>query len=45
MQGGGRRGLRKIASGQSVWQGMNYYDDKKVLSWKVTGNESYAGYL
>lgn len=36
-------GLLEIASGQSVWRGMDYYDDKKVLSWKVTGDESYDG--
>lgn len=45
MQGGRRMGLLEIASGQSVWRGMDYYDDKKVLSWKVTGDEFYAGYL
>ncbi len=36
-------GLLEIASGQSVWRGMDYYDDKKVLSWKVTGDESHDG--
>lgn len=29
-------GLLEIASGQSVWRGMDYYDDKKVLSWKCS---------
>lgn len=36
-------GLIEIASGKSVWRGMDYYNDKKVISWEKTGDETYRG--
>ena len=36
-------GLIEIASGKSVWRGMDYYNDKKVISWEKTGDETYSG--
>ena len=27
-------GLIEVASGNSVWRGLDYYNDKKVESWK-----------
>jgi hypothetical protein len=36
-------GLIEIASGNSVWRGMDYYNDKKVVSWEKTGPETYRG--
>lgn len=36
-------GLIEIASGKSVWRGMDYYDNKKVISWEKTGAETYSG--
>jgi uncharacterized Zn finger protein len=36
-------GLIDIASGNSVWRGMDYYNDKKVVSWEKTGPETYSG--
>lgn len=35
--------LLELASGNSVWQGMDYYNDKKVISWEKTGSEKYDG--
>lgn len=36
-------GLIEIASGNSVWRGMDYYQDKKVCSWDKSGDETYDG--
>jgi uncharacterized Zn finger protein len=36
-------GLIEIASGNSVWRGMDYYKEKKVVSWEKTGPETYSG--
>lgn len=36
-------GLIDIASGNSVWRGMDYYKDKKVVSWEKTGPATYSG--
>ena len=36
-------GLIEIASGNSVWRGMDYYENKKVLSWDKSGNDTYDG--
>mgnify|MGYP005880127153 FL=1 len=36
-------GLIELASGNSVWRGMDYYKNKKVRSWKKTGEETYDG--
>lgn len=30
-------GLIEVASGNSVWRGMDYYNDKRVKSWKNAG--------
>lgn len=36
-------GLIEIASGNSVWRGMDYYNAKKVISWDKTGAFIYRG--
>ena len=36
-------GLIEIASGNSVWRGMDYYENKKVVSWKKTDEHTYSG--
>lgn len=36
-------GLIEVASGNSVWRGMDYYDRKKVISWEKEGTDSYNG--
>ena len=36
-------GLIEIASGNSIWRGMEYYNEKKVVSWEKTGPDSYSG--
>lgn len=36
-------GLIDIASGQSVWRGLDYYERKKVISWEKTGTSTYKG--
>lgn len=36
-------GLIEIASGNSVWRGMDYYENKKVVSWEQTGTDTYDG--
>lgn len=36
-------GLIEIASGKSVWRGMDYYENKKVVSWKSSGTGTYEG--
>ena len=36
-------GLIELARAQSVWRGLDYYEEKKVLDWKETGFEQYDG--
>ena len=36
-------GLVEIASNNSVWRGMEYYEDKKVIAWEKTGEHTYDG--
>ncbi len=36
-------GLIDVASGNSVWRGMDYYENKKVISWEQTGEYTYDG--
>ena len=36
-------GLIEIASGDSVWRGMDYYENHKVVSWKKSGDSTYEG--
>lgn len=36
-------GLIELASGNSVWRGMDYYNNKKVISWEKTSPEHYDG--
>lgn len=36
-------GLIDLASSNSVWRGMDYYDAKKVISWEKTGLDTYDG--
>lgn len=36
-------GLIETASGNSIWRGMDYYNDKKVLSWEKNSTEAYDG--
>lgn len=36
-------GLIEMASGKSVWRGMDYYNNRKVISWEKTGAEAYSG--
>lgn len=36
-------GLIELASGKSVWRGMDYYNEKKVISWEKTGDFTYDG--
>ena len=36
-------GLIEIASGNSVWRGMDYYENHKVVSWNKSGNSTYEG--
>lgn len=36
-------GLIEIASSKSVWRGMDYYENKKVVSWKQSGDNTYDG--
>ena len=36
-------GLIEIASGNSVWRGMDYYENHKVVSWNKSGNSTYKG--
>lgn len=38
-----KMGLIEIASGNSVWRGMDYYENKKVYSWNKTGADTYDG--
>lgn len=36
-------GLIEIASNNSVWRGMDYYNNKKVISWKTLKKGIYEG--
>lgn len=36
-------GLIEVASVRSVWRGMDYYEHKKVKSWKSVGDGVYDG--
>ena len=36
-------GLIEVASSESVWRGMDYYNEKRVLGWEETGYEQYDG--
>lgn len=36
-------GLIEVASSNSVWRGMDYYNDKKVKSWECVGQGIYDG--
>lgn len=36
-------GLIEMASGNSVWRGMDYYNEKMVRSWEKTGADTYDG--
>lgn len=36
-------GLIEIASAKSVWRGMDYYNNKKVTSWKASETGIYEG--
>lgn len=36
-------GLIDIASGKSVWRGLDYYERKKVISWEKAGTSIYKG--
>ena len=36
-------GLIEVASGSSVWRGMDYYNNKKVESWKEVEQGIYNG--
>ena len=36
-------GLIETASGNSVWRGMDYYENKKVESWKKINEDIYDG--
>ena len=36
-------GLIELASGNSIWRGIDYYNEKKVISWEKTGPNSYSG--
>lgn len=38
-------GLIEIASGKSVWRGMDYYNNKKVVSWDSPEAGVYDGWL
>ncbi len=36
-------GLVELASNNSVWRGMDYYNNKKVVSWKTVESGIYEG--
>lgn len=36
-------GLIEVANANSVWRGMEYYENKKVRSWERSGKETYEG--
>ena len=35
--------LLDLASGNSVWRGLDYYEEKKVKDWKQIGQDLYSG--
>ena len=36
-------GLIELASGNSVWRGMDYYEAKRVMTWVKSGQYIYDG--
>ncbi len=36
-------GFIDVASGKSIWRGLDYYENKKVISWHKTGKYTYEG--
>ena len=36
-------GMIELASGASVWRGLDYFEEKKVLDWKETDVAQYDG--
>lgn len=36
-------GLIEMASGNSIWRGMDYYKNKKVIAWEKSGTDTYDG--
>lgn len=36
-------GLIELASGKSIWRGLDYYNDKKVISWSIPKEGIYEG--
>ena len=38
-------GLIEIASNNSFWRGVDYYNNKKVLSWEKCGEDCYKGFV
>lgn len=36
-------GLIELASGNSIWRGIDYYNKRRIVSWKKTGLDSYSG--
>ena len=36
-------GLIEMASGNSVWRGMDYYKNKKVIAWEKSGTDTSDG--
>ncbi|MBP3870936.1 MAG: SWIM zinc finger family protein [Faecalicoccus sp.] len=36
-------GFIDVASGKSIWRGLDYYENKKVISWHKTGDYTYEG--
>jgi len=32
-----------VASGKSIWRGLEYFEEKKVISWEQTGPSTYQG--
>lgn len=38
-------GLVEIASGKSIWRGIDYCNEKKVVSWEKSGSYEYNGFV
>ena len=38
-------GLIELASANSIWRGMDYYEKKRVVSWEPSGDASYDEHL
>lgn len=36
-------GLLELASGNSIWRGIDYYNKKKVISWEKVTQDYYSG--